>query len=126
MLDMKGKQKIDLKFLQDQIEKLEGALNHVTNEFSKYRLELQSQQQLNRTALIEQVKTSVKEVNAPIIRDMENLMTARNRWKSDDMLKQEKIVSRFSVMEEEIQGHKEFLDSCIAPLITCLLEIQSI
>jgi len=40
MLDMKGKQKIDLKLLQDQIEKLEGALNHVTNEFSKYRLEL--------------------------------------------------------------------------------------
>jgi len=48
------------------------------------------------------VKTSVKEVNAPIIRDMENLMTARNRWKSDDMLKQEKIISRFSKMEEEI------------------------
>lgn len=97
--DLQDKQNNDYTSLQDQISRLEGALNHMTSELNRQRVDLESQQQVTRTGLIDLVKTLVRDANAPIKIDMENLMTARNRWKSDDMLKQQKVVSRFNVIE---------------------------
>ena len=54
------------------------------------------------------------------------LLTARARWKSDDMIKQQNVVQRFDYIENDFVGLKDFVELCLAPLTVLLLENQSL
>ena len=74
----------------------------------------------------DQIANKIRTQFEPIERDMENLLAARSRWKSDDMLKQQKVVSRFDAIENDFVKLKDFVDLCLSPLTVCLLEGQSL
>lgn len=42
-----------------------------------------------------QIDLKIKEITDPVVANMELLMTARKRWKSDDLLRQGKLIERF-------------------------------
>lgn len=58
----------------------------------------------------------------PIRHDMEVLMAARSKWKSDDMLKQQRVLTRVDTIEADYFSMKEYIETTLSPLSVCLLE----
>ena len=57
---------------------------------------------------------------------MQIIMAARNRWKSDDMVRQKNIISRYNKIESDFIVFKEYIDLNLSPLVICLFESLSI
>jgi len=66
----------------------------------------------------------MREITDPIVVNMELLMQARSRWKSDDLVKQGKIVERFDAIMTDYKELREFVETGLSPLLVCLLETQ--
>ena len=71
-----------------------------------------------------EMKDSIQESVEPIAFKIEQLLQARARWKSDDLLRQGKIVERFDSIMTDYQDLRDFVEVTMSPLVVCLLETQ--